>query len=189
MSSPPPTPWGRTWCAIPRPRTRSIRPDGALRRSRAAGHRLTWPGKANRHHKERKELRVNLFHGHRTRSPAPAAFDAEGALEHSVRRSVRREDGASPWPRQGLGTPRPAVAVRPGARQHPRTLVPGEAVTIGADDGVDEDFTAASRYAASRHVVSRHVVSRHEVLRLPDIDGTDQVGLAPRGRRGGSRHF
>lgn len=42
------------------------------------------------------------------------------------------------------------------------TLAQGEAVTIGADDGVDEVF---------------ETMTRHKVRRLPVIDGTDLVGM------------
>ncbi|MFE8009458.1 CBS domain-containing protein [Streptomyces sp. NPDC057418] len=42
------------------------------------------------------------------------------------------------------------------------TLAQGEAVTIGADDGVDEVFAT---------------MTQHKVRRLPVIDGTDLVGM------------
>ncbi|MCF3120438.1 CBS domain-containing protein [Streptomyces arenae] len=42
------------------------------------------------------------------------------------------------------------------------TLAQGEAVTIGADDSVDEVFAT---------------MTRHKVRRLPVIDGTDLVGM------------
>ncbi|MWA08478.1 CBS domain-containing protein [Streptomyces sp. BA2] len=42
------------------------------------------------------------------------------------------------------------------------TLAQGEAVTIGADDGVDEVFVT---------------MTQHKVRRLPVIDGTDLVGM------------
>ncbi|MFI6088167.1 CBS domain-containing protein [Streptomyces sp. NPDC051218] len=42
------------------------------------------------------------------------------------------------------------------------TLAQGRAVTIGADDDVDEVFTT---------------MTRHKVRRLPVIDGTDLVGM------------